>query len=80
MPRSFIHALFLRYICFRNHLIGQEDLEKLKPEEWSSKVREVIGGGGGGKGNTFTGTSQDITQVDLAADIARDFLKLSLGE
>jgi len=52
----------------------------LRPEEWSAKVREVIGGGGGGKGNTFTGTSPDVTQVDLAADIAREFLKLTLGE
>jgi len=55
-------------------------MEKLNPQEWFAKVREVIGGGGGGKGSTYTGTSSDVTQADLAADVARDFLKLSLGE
>jgi len=58
----------------------QEDLSKLSPEAWSEKVREVVGGGGGGRGNSYTGTSLDVTQVDKAADIARDFLKLSLGD
>jgi hypothetical protein len=52
----------------------------LDPKEWSESVVAVIGGGKGGRGNQFTGTSSDVKNVKLAVDAARKVLEQYLGK
>jgi len=51
----------------------------LDPKEWSESVVAVVGGGKGGKGNQYTGTSNDVTNVKLGVETARKVLEQSLG-
>jgi alanyl-tRNA synthetase len=50
----------------------------LNPKEWSECISSIVGGGSGGKGNQFTGTSNDVTQVELAVEEARKLLEQRL--
>jgi alanyl-tRNA synthetase len=52
---------------------------KLDPKDWSDTVRALVGGGGGGKGNLFTGTGPNVANVKLAVDVARKLLEQHLG-
>jgi hypothetical protein len=52
----------------------------LKPKDWSDRVVAVVGGGKGGKGNQFSGTSTDVKNVKLAVDVAWKLLEQSLGK
>ena len=43
-------------------------------------MQAVVGGGGGGKGSTFSGTGPDVVNVKLAVDDASKFLEQCLGK
>lgn len=51
----------------------------MDPKEWSDTVVAVVGGGKGGRGNQFNGTSSDVSNVNLAVEEARKFLEQRLG-
>ena len=49
------------------------------PQGWMDSVVAVLGGGGGGKGNTRSGNSADVSNVKLAVDVARKYLEQCLS-
>lgn len=51
----------------------------MDPKDWSESVVSVVGGGNGGRGNQYTGTSNDVTNVKLAVEAARRMLEQCLG-
>ena len=51
----------------------------MDPKDWSESVVAVIGGGNGGRGNQYTGTSNDVTNVKLAVEAASRILEQRLG-
>ena len=52
----------------------------MDPKDWSESVVAVIGGGCGGRGNSYAGTSTDITNVKLAVEAADKILEQRLGK
>jgi alanyl-tRNA synthetase len=69
-------ATAVSYVC---HVPDALVTRGLKATEWSKTVANKVGGKFGGKDNSAQGMGTEISRVDDALDLARDFAKIRLS-